>query len=380
MAELNTAKELDDIYGMEYWTDAITGGQDKRMYLYYQLINSLKQADSVDIVVSFLMESGVRMLLSELENALKRGAKIRILTGNYLGITQPSALYLIKHKLGGQVDLRFYNEKNRSFHPKSYMFHYKEYSTIYIGSSNISRSALTSGIEWNYRFSSKTDPQNYEKFYNTFLDLFENHSVVIDDDELKRYSKNWHRPSVSKDLDKYDLQDSETSNNIVLFEPRGAQIEALCALENTRAEGARRALVQAATGVGKTYLAAFDSKEYERVLFVAHREEILKQAAESFKNVRNSDDYGFFDGESKCTDKSVIFASVATLGRNEYLNNKYFPSDYFNYVVIDEFHHAINDQYQRIVNYFKPQFLLGLTATPERMDGRNIYEICDYWC
>lgn len=378
MAELNTAEELDDIYEMEYWTDVMTGGQDKRMYLYYQLINSLKQADSVDIVVSFLMESGVRMLLNELENALKRGAKIRILTGNYLGITQPSALYLIKHKLGKQVDLRFYNEKNRSFHPKSYMFHYKEYSTIYIGSSNISRSALTSGIEWNYRFSSKTDSQNYEKFYNTFLDLFENHSVVIDDRELKRYSKNWHRPAVSKDLDRYDLQDNETTNNIALFEPRGAQIEALCALENTRAEGARRALVQAATGVGKTYLAAFDSKKYERVLFVAHREEILKQAAESFKNVRNSDDYGFFDGESKCTDKSVVFASVATLGRNEYLNDKYFTSDYFNYIVIDEFHHAINEQYQRIVNYFKPQFLLGLTATPERMDGRNIYEICDY--
>ena len=378
MAELNTAEELDDINELEYGTDALTGGQDKRMYLYYQLLNSLKRADSVDIVVSFLMESGVRMLLGELDNALKRGAKIRILTGNYLGITQPSALYLIKHKLGEQVDLRFYNEKNRSFHPKSYMFHYKDYSTIYIGSSNISKSALTSGIEWNYRFSSKTDSHNYEKFYNTFLDLFEHHSIVIDDDELKRYSKNWHRPAVSKDLDRYDLQDNEATNNIALFEPRGAQIEALCALENTRAEGAGRALVQAATGVGKTYLAAFDSKDYERVLFVAHREEILKQAAQSFKNVRNSDDYGFFDGESKCTDKSMIFASVATLGRSEYLNNKYFASDYFNYIVIDEFHHAVNDQYQRIVNYFKPQFLLGLTATPERMDGRNIYEICDY--
>ena len=377
MAELNTAEELDDINELEYGTDALTGGQDKRMYLYYQLLNSLKRADSVDIVVSFLMESGVRMLLGELDNALKRGAKIRILTGNYLGITQPSALYLIKHKLGEQVDLRFYNEKNRSFHPKSYMFHYKDYSTIYIGSSNISKSALTSGIEWNYRFSSKTDSHNYEKFYNTFLDLFEHHSIVIDD-ELKRYSKNWHRPAVSKDLDRYDLQDDETTNNLALFEPRGAQIEALCALENTRAEGAGRALVQAATGVGKTYLAAFDSKDYERVLFVAHREEILKQAAQSFKNVRNSDDYGFFDGESKCTDKSMIFASVATLGRSEYLNNKYFASDYFNYIVIDEFHHAVNDQYQRIVNYFKPQFLLGLTATPERMDGRNIYEICDY--
>lgn len=379
MAERNTAEELDEVYEIKYSTDAMTGGADKRMYLYYQLADSIKKADSVDIIVSFLMESGVKMLLGELDNALKRGAKIRILTGNYLGITQPSALYLIKHKLGDQVDLRFYNEKNRSFHPKSYMFHYKDYSELYIGSSNISRSALTSGIEWNYRFSNKTDPINYEKFYNTFVDLFENHSIVIDDEELKKYSKNWHRPAVSKDLDRYDLQDDkETSNQIPLFEPRGAQIEALCALENTRAEGARRALVQAATGVGKTYLAAFDSKNYERVLFVAHREEILKQAAESFKNVRDSDDYGFFNGDSKCTDKSVIFASVATLGRPDYLNEKYFAPDYFTYVVIDEFHHAVNEQYQRIVDYFKPKFLLGLTATPERMDGKNIYEICDY--
>ena len=379
MVERNTAEELDDVYEIKYSTDAMTGGADKRMYLYYQLADSIKKADSVDIIVSFLMESGVKMLFGELDNALKRGAKIRILTGNYLGITQPSALYLIKHKLGDQVDLRFYNEKNRSFHPKSYMFHYKDYSELYIGSSNISRSALTSGIEWNYRFSNKTDPINYEKFYNTFVDLFENHSIVIDDEELKKYSKNWHRPAVSKDLDRYDLQDDkESSNQIPLFEPRGAQIEALCALENTRAEGAKRALVQAATGVGKTYLAAFDSKNYERVLFVAHREEILKQAAESFKNVRDSDDYGFFNGDSKCTDKSVIFASVATLGRPDYLNEKYFAPDYFTYVVIDEFHHAVNEQYQRIVDYFKPKFLLGLTATPERMDGKNIYEICDY--
>lgn len=137
-------------------------------------------------------------------------------------------------------------------------------------------------------------------------------------------------------------------------------------------------MVQAATGVGKTYLAAFDSKNYERVLFVAHREEILKQAAVSFQNVRNSDDYGFFHGDQKSADKSVIFASVATLGRQEYLNETYFSKDYFDYIVIDEFHHAVNDQYRRIVDYFKPQFLLGLTATPERMDGRNIYEICDY--
>lgn len=386
MAESNSAEKINIEFIEEcaHSTDVMTGDRDKNMYLYYQLVQSLKKAESVDIIVSFLMESGVKMLLEELGNALKRGARIRILTGNYLGITQPSALYLIKRKLGDKVDLRFYNEKGRSFHPKSYFFHYADHSELYIGSSNVSRSALTSGIEWNYRFSSKADPKNYEKFFQTFEDLFENHSLVIDDEELKRYSKNWRRPAVAKDLEKYDVTESESEDGAkdakvrVLFEPRGAQIEALCALEDTRAEGAKKALVQAATGVGKTYLAAFDSQNYERVLFVAHREEILSQAATSFKNVRNSDDYGFFHGADKCTDKSVIFASVATLGRPEYLNEKYFPSDYFDYIVIDEFHHAVNDQYQRIVDYFTPQFLLGLTATPERMDGRSIYELCDY--
>ena len=390
MAQSDTAENLRNTseterITQEIWsTDVMTGGSDRRMQLYYQLIQSLKKADSVDIIVSFLMESGVKMLLEELDNALKRGAKIRILTGNYLGITQPSALYLLKKKLGSRVDMRFYNEKERSFHPKSYIFHYERYSDIYIGSSNISRSALTSGIEWNYRFSSVSDPKNYEKFYHAFEDLFEHHSIIIDNEELKRYSQNWHRPAVAKDLERYEYShqneenESEDTKVRLLYEPRGAQIEALCALEDTRAEGAKRALVQAATGVGKTYLAAFDSKSYERVLFVAHREEILKQAAVSFRNVRNSEDYGFFTGEEKSTDKSVIFASVATLGRSEYLSEKYFAPDYFQYLVIDEFHHAVNEQYQRIVKYFKPQFLLGLTATPERMDGRNIYELCDY--
>lgn len=379
MAELNYKKNLNEDLIEEYTTDVMTGGRDKRMYLYNQLVNSLKKADSVDIIVSFLMESGVKLLLKDLEGALNRGAKIRILTGNYLGITQPSALYLIKKKLGNRVDLRLYNEKNRSFHPKSYIFHYRNYSEIYIGSSNISKSALTSGIEWNYRFNSKNDEKNYVKFFDTFEDLFENHSIIVDDEELRRYSKNWHRPAVSKDLDRYDsdeeVHDSKVRN---ILEPRGAQIEALCALEDTRAEGAAKALVVAATGIGKTYLAAFDSINYKRILFVAHKEEILRQAARSFGNVRKTDNYGFFNGNEKCTDKSIIFASVSTLGKSEYLNSNYFKPDDFDYVVVDEFHHAVNSQYEKIVAYFKPKFLLGLTATPERLDGKNIYEICDY--
>lgn len=360
-------------------TDVMTGDKNKSRFLYYQLKMSMKKALKIDIIVSFLMESGVRMILKDLKAALDRGVQIRILTGNYLGITQPSALYLIKKELGNRVDLRFYNNKDRSFHPKSYIFHYENSEEIYIGSSNISRSALTSGIEWNYRFSSINDKRNFNLFYYTFIDLFENHSIIIDDEELIRYSKNWHKPAVSKDLAKYDSEEESQDTKVqVLFQPRGAQIEALYALEDSRLEGATKGLVQAATGIGKTYLAAFDSAKYKHVLFVAHREEILKQAAISFKNVRQSDDYGFFNGKQKDIDKSVIFASVATLGRSEYLTEKFFSQDYFDYLVIDEFHHAVNEQYQRIVNYFKPKFLLGLTATPERMDGKNIYEICDY--
>lgn len=379
MAEFDSAEKINFEYQEYYRTDVMTGDKDARMQLYYQLSRSIRGAESVDIIVSFLMESGVKMIVKDLEKALRRGAKIRILTGNYLGITQPSALYMIKRELGEQIDLRFYNEKNRSFHPKSYIFHYKNYSEIYVGSSNISRSALTSGIEWNYRFRSDSDQESYEKFFGTFEELFYNHSIVIDDEELKRYSKNWHRPAVAKDLDRYDVEADDKDFNVrVMYEPRGAQIEALCALEQTRMEGAKRALVVAATGVGKTYLAAFDSKSFKRVLFVAHREEILKQAAVSFHNVRNSDDYGFFNGTEKSTDRSVIFASVATLGRSEYLNERYFSRDYFDYIVVDEFHHSVNNQYRRIVEYFKSEFLLGLTATPERMDGKNIYEICDY--
>lgn len=379
MAQFNFTKKLDIDETQIEQTDVMTGDNNRNRYLYYQLKLSMLQAKRIDIIVSFLMESGVRLILNDLKTALDRGVQIRILTGNYLGITQPSALYLLKNELGNRVDMRFYNDKHRSFHPKAYIFHYENYEDIYIGSSNISRSALTSGIEWNYRLSSRDNHNDFVLFYDTFQDLFENHSIIIDDDELKRYSKNWHKPAVSKDLARYDaVEDNSDTPVRKLFQPRGPQIEALYALADSRSEGATKGLVHAATGIGKTYLAAFDSAKYQKVLFVAHREEILKQAAISFRNVRQSNDYGFFYGKQKDKDKSVIFASVATLGRSEYLTENYFAPDYFDYLIIDEFHHAVNDQYQRIINYFKPKFLLGLTATPERLDGKDIYEICDY--
>ena len=378
MVELNFTETIKETNISIEPTYVMTGDNKRERFLLYQLKMSIASAKRIDIIVSFLMESGVRMIVKDLKSALQKGTKIRLLTGNYLGITQPSALYLIKKELGEQVELRFYNEKERSFHPKAYMFHYENYSEIYIGSSNISRSAFTSGIEWNYRFTNVTDKTSFHAFYETFEELFEHHSIVIDDKELKRYSEHWRKPAVAKDLERQEEEVNTNAKIEQIFQPRGIQIEALYALEDSRAEGAVKGLVQAATGVGKTYLAAFDSANYEKVLFVAHREEILKQAAVIFKNVRRSEDYGFFYGKDKETTKSVIFASVATLGKKEYLQESYFSSEYFDYIVIDEFHHAVNEQYRAIVNYFKPKFLLGLTATPERMDGKNIYELCDY--
>lgn len=365
-------KEKSINYNTITTSNSITGNKD---HLYPKLKQSFKTATTIDIIVSFLMESGVKLLLQDLKEALNRGVKIRILTGNYLKITQPQALYLLKSELKDKVDLRFYNNPNKSFHPKAYMFHNPIDSEIYIGSSNISRGALTSSIEWNYRFLKSTAPNDFKVFYDTFEDLFNNHSLIITDEVLKDYSKQWTRPNIYKDIEK---EESKEDNVINIFEPRGAQIEALYSLEKSREEGFDKGLVVAATGIGKTYLSAFDSAKYNKILFVAHREEIIKQAAQSFKNVRNSDDIGFFYSNQKDTKNSFIFALVQTLGKEQYLNEEYFSKDYFDYIIVDEFHHAVSSNYKKIIDYFTPKFLLGLTATPERLDSKDVFALCDY--
>lgn len=365
-------KEKSINYNTITTSNSITGDKD---HIYPKLKQSFKTATTIDIIVSFLMESGVKLLLKDLKEALNRGVKIRILTGNYLKITQPQVLYLLKSELKDKVDLRFYNNPNKSFHPKAYMFHNPIDSEIYIGSSNISRGALTSSIEWNYRFLKSAAPNDFKVFYDTFEDLFNNHSLIITDEVLKDYSKQWTRPNIYKDIEK---EESKEDNVINIFEPRGAQIEALYSLEKSREEGFDKGLVVAATGIGKTYLSAFDSAKYNKILFVAHREEIIKQAAQSFKNVRNSDDIGFFYSNQKDTKNSFIFALVQTLGKEQYLNEEYFSKDYFDYIIVDEFHHAVSSNYKKIIDYFTPKFLLGLTATPERLDSKDVFALCDY--
>ena len=307
------------------------------------------------------MESGVKLILNDLKKAIKKGVKIRILTGNYLNITQPQALYLLFEK---DIDLRFYSNPNHSFHPKAYIFHSENDSEIYIGSSNLSKGALTNSIEWNYHFKKSENNKDFNHFQDTFNDLFENKSVKVTDEVLREYSKNWVKPKFQKI--------PKTKN----IEPNGTQIEALYELNKTRMEGFDKALVVAATGTGKTYLAAFDSKDYNKILFVAHREEIIKQAQKSFNTVTPDKTSGFFYSKHKETDKDIIFALVQTLGRKQNLEN--FKKDEFDYIIIDEFHHAVANNYKNILDYFTPKFLLGLTATPERLDNRDVFALCDY--
>lgn len=351
--------------------------------LYNNLKESIKNAKKIDIIVSFLMESGVKLILEDLKDASERGANIRILTSDYLNITQPQALYLLKEIKN--IDLRFYNV-DKSFHPKSYIFENDEDCEIYIGSSNLSKGGLTTSIEWNYHFKKSGNPKDFNEFYNTFEDLFNNYSSIVTDDILRNYSKMWKKPKI--DFSKYsedenslnkELRNSHiNTDNINKIEPKGAQIEALYSLNQIRNEGYDKGLVVAATGLGKTYLSAFDTKNYSKVLFVAHREEILKQAAESFNTIYPDKSIGFFYSKIKDTNTDLTFALVQTLGKDNYLNESYFKKDYFDYIIIDEFHHATAKNYNKIINYFKPKFLLGLTATPERLDNKDVFALCDY--
>lgn len=352
-------------------SNAITGYND---YLLTHLEEAIQRAHNIRFNVSFLMESGVKLLTPSLLQAVENGVRVRILTGRYMGITEPSAIYWLKHYLGKNLDIRFYSDSLRSFHPKAYLFEYEEDAEIFVGSSNISQAALTTGIEWNYRLLRSRSPEDYQKFSETFDDLFRQ-AEVIDEKVLREYAASWKKPRFVRIEDRTARHSGLQVVSDQKPQPIGAQIEALHELKRAREEGVTRGLVVAATGVGKTYLAAFDSAEFSRVLFVAHRQEILFQAERTFRSVRPEARTGFFAGFQKDLDAEICFATIQTLSREENLD--LFDPRYFDYVVVDEFHHAAADSYVRVLSHFQPEFLLGLTATPYRSDNRDIYALCE---
>jgi superfamily II DNA or RNA helicase/HKD family nuclease len=350
------------------------------------LRDAIRRSKKIRIIAAFIRESGIRLILEDLKVAVDMGAKVQILTGLYLGITEPSALYLLKLYFGNSIEIRVFRHNDVSFHPKTYIFEDDQNSEIYIGSSNISASALESGVEWNYKIAEDESKEVFSQFFDNFNLLFNNHSVELTDDLLKAYSIGWKQSSLLKNESGSSLCDKLSSTTgtaekkakyeISLIKPYGAQIEALYHLERARSE-VSKGLVVMATGVGKTYLAAFDSRKFKKILFVAHREEILNQAYQSFSKVMPEKTFGMFKASITEKDADVIFASVQTLGKLKYLNEEWFEPDHFQYMIIDEFHHVAAQSYKAIVEYFKPEFLLGLTATPFRMDKKDIYSYCN---
>ena len=356
----------------------ITGGSDPFLP---HLSSSINQASEVDLAVAFVKTTGLRLLLPDLQSALKgdkelnrQPARVRVLTSDYLDVTDTEALRLLMLLQAQGAQVKVYQSAGSSFHLKAYLFaQLNDQSvlsgTAFIGSSNISRQALTNGLEWNYRIDYPGD-NGYLEARSRFEELFAHpRCAPLTDEWIAEYDA--RRVPLPMAVAPGSLEQDAPPV------PTTVQIEALFALRATRDEGFRRGLVVLATGLGKTWLAAFDAKQLgaRRVLFVAHREEILNQAAETFLRIRPDASVGFYAGQTRDSEADILCASIQTLGKEAHLE-RYSP-EHFDYIVVDEFHHAAAPTYRRLLAYFSPRFLLGLTATPDRSDQSDILSLCD---
>ncbi|SDZ79961.1 Superfamily II DNA or RNA helicase [Thalassobacillus cyri] len=362
------------------------------------LLDHISHASTIYIMTSFVMKSGIEQLFQSLEAAALRGADIKILTGDYLYVTQPEALKQLVGLPSDQVEIRLWQSNGRSFHPKAYLFKYEEQGTLIVGSSNMSKSALRDGVEWNLSMPRHVSEEVYDEALEEFIHLFQNeNTMIINKETIQKYEERYiafrqRHPDLAQTWTKQEelnltfgepetmegtTEVIEESKGEYHFrpEPRFAQPDALEALVETQEEGYDKAMVVMATGLGKTYLAAFFAEQFERVLFVAHREEILYQGQKSFGHVSPEKSSGIYNGRVKEEENDFVFASIFTLSIQENLHS--FSPDDFDLIIIDEFHHAAAKSYQRVLDYFNPAFLLGITATPERTDGQDIFAICD---
>jgi superfamily II DNA or RNA helicase/HKD family nuclease/predicted house-cleaning noncanonical NTP pyrophosphatase (MazG superfamily) len=328
------------------------------------------------LAVAFVMQSGLDLIEGAALAALLRGAELRILTTDYLGVTEPEALSRLA-AWHGDVQAKIYSHARRSFHPKAYLFERVDGSgRAFIGSANLSRMALTEGVEWTWSVLDVDAGQPMYELTTRFEELFEaDASRPLTPDWIREYSG--RRVVATRSISGIETPIGVrlTDGDRAEIRPREVQQLALRELERLRQDGETRALVVAATGLGKTFLAAFDAREAERVLFVAHREELLRQAEAAFRAVYPTRSIGWLaDGRDEL-DRDFVFASVQTLSRPEHLERPELSG--FDYVVIDEFHHAAADSYLRVLQALSPRFLLGLTATPFRGDQRDLLALCD---
>jgi len=351
-------------------SELFTGG-NVGLSLDSELKKEIASADRIDLLVSFIKWKAVVILREAFRDFTARGGQLRVLTTTYMGATDARAIKELAGLPNTTIKVS-YNTANERLHAKAYLFYRNTgFHTGYIGSSNFSRSALTDGLEWNVKVTTREIP-HVDKFQKTFETYWQSAEFEIYDPEAshERLARALKQGSSAKGAD----------NAISFFDikPYHYQMEVLEKLDIERSRHGRyRNLVVAATGTGKTVISAFDFKRYIKVfpnatfLFIAHRKEILIHACHTFRNILRDFNFAelWADGEEP-SDRRHVFASVQTL--NSRLPHEDIASNYYDYIVFDEVHHVEALSYKRVIDFFTPKILLGLTATPERMDGQSI--------
>ena len=354
-------------------SELFTGGNSGTT-LESELRKEILSSDKIDLLVSFIKWKGIRILERELREFTERGGILRVITTTYIGATDAKAVEFLSSLKNTQVKVS-YNTGNERLHAKAYLFQRNTgFHTGYIGSSNFSRSALTDGLEWNLKITTKEISHIIDKFKKTFEAYWQN-------PEFELYDGTIHSVKLVEALQqgKFSKEYNFTTSYFDI-KPFHYQSEILEKLEVERSVHNRnRNLIVAATGTGKTVISAFDYKNFRnkntssKLLFVAHRKEILQQAMATFRGVLKENNFGdlWVDGIEPNSNE-YLFVSVQTL--NNRLKNLKLSPNYFDFIILDEAHHGAASSYRTFLNYFQPKVLLGLTATPERMDNENILE------